>query len=57
MPAAREGTYPYAVLCLGSYGTQPVDPIGMVVLLSLVEYLFLREAGRPGKQQVVKDQT
>jgi hypothetical protein len=58
MPAASEGTYPYAVLCLGLYGTQPVDPIGMaVLLLSSVKYLFLQEAGRPRKQQGVRDLT
>jgi hypothetical protein len=51
MPAASEGTYPYAVLCAGLYGTQPVDPIAMALLLTSVEYLFLQEAGRSGQRQ------
>jgi hypothetical protein len=41
MPAASEGTYPYAVLCAGLYATQPVDPMAMTALF-LVKCLFLQ---------------
>lgn len=50
MPAASEGTYPYAVLCDVLYATQPVDPMAMTALF-FVECLFLQGAGEPGGEQ------
>jgi len=56
MPAASEGTYPYAVLCAGLYGTQPADPMAMVALVCrLSNVFFVQEADRAGQRQCVED--